>query len=242
MSTYTYVAGNPKTKEDIQKELVMNSGSIDFPSIIDENNENDETIKTDPIVSTDGILTVYEMISKYSDRIKNAELVPLLATTPALINMNLNSYGLFKTNHATDPVLYLMNNLDRLFIRSFVPVSIFVYKSGLVFKSFTYTGFVVKNNVMCFHLKSGIPDKMTMYKRVKRNDKLKGIISEPIKEKIDIERLKLEILKICPKINKIEYLTNVSDIREELLSFIDTVMDINYLIKIYKELLMKYKI
>ena len=190
-----------------------------------------------PSVDTSNIISLYDYIQKYNSKLLNCSNVNLTFNDVAV-----GKYLLFKTNVAQGELseLIFFEDCNCLYMDEFEPDSISVQNSGIIISSETKKAYVSKMNIISCDIKDGFPTKMYKYKRcVKEIENIQCEVTEAEKKYNDLDSIKLKIKGICPRLYSV---INETDdkalIKKEIATFVENVVDINYLVKINKELLM----
>jgi len=225
----TEAVDDPGTQEEVKKEEPK------------AENKKEEVKPEEPKVPLENIISVHDCIMKNIDKITNCSIVSLEVN-----DVYKNKYMMFKTNVSKDQKsdLIFFEDCDYLYLEDFVPTSIVVQKSGITILSDTKKAFVTKMNVISFTVENGLPTEMKKYKRcVKDAESLTCEVTKAEKQYSNVDEIKIKVKSVCPRLfSVIKDTTDVSEIKKEILTFADSVSDINYIIKINKELLMEINI
>jgi len=217
------------TKKDIkiiQKELQENRQSEEVPE------DNSESVK-----NTKEMISVYDFIKLNIDKLSGCKILNMFFD-----GSKENEYILFQTIEVDKNIkssVFLFDGCCDMWIKAFIPEKITVQVSGMIAESTTQKVFISKTNIFQFEIKDQMP--IVLYK-FKRCTKVENLTCEKENEKrktMTIDIVKLKIKQVCPRLfNVIKEHEDKSLIKKDLMEFIDKTIDLNYLIKIYKDLLL----
>ncbi len=190
-------------------------------------------------VNIKSLVTVYSYMVTHADRLANVVRVNL-----SFKDVQKGRYLLFKSNILMDDgtaELYLKDYCNTLYVPECEPEMITVYKSGIIIASKSKKIYISKTNTFVLHLTNGVLKSATILKRCIGHIDTMRYTNIPIDQTItDIGMIKTLIESIMPKLYKsIKDIEDKKLIHQHVLMFIDDVIDINYLIKIYTLVLSK---
>lgn len=204
--------------------------------VIDETEPQQEVTETPaPTIDT---VTVDAFVTSHSSKLSGVTKANL--TVP---NIAAGKYNLFATvvEAGAEAEMFLMDDTDRLVLQEFNPDSVVVVKSGLIAKSGTRRTYVTKTNTTQFDLDgNSVPTVMRNIRKKSVSGEVK--FDDTAKEDNsgrDLDYVKIKVKSIIPPLgSSVEEMTDKNDIRAAVITFMDSVKDINYLIKIEKQVLM----
>ena len=219
-----------KAKEEqvkqIQKDLINNAQS---EAPVTNNNTNKEAVDPDDIVS------VYDFVNAHINKINNCQNMTL-----TLEKVPEDKYILFRTN-ADVADLILFENSDTIYLKSFVPDVVQVYHSGIYAYNQTQKAFITSTCTIQMDIADAIPSKIYKYKRCRKD--VEHLVCEVTNREIkysELDQIKLRVRTICPKLYPvIKEIGEKGAIKKEIVDFVEDVVDLAYLIKLNKDLLME---
>jgi hypothetical protein len=161
------------------------------------------------------------------------------------INLNIpaipqGKYGLYISDDSQNAELFLIDDACNLRLENFVPDTIKIEKSGVVASCATRRVYVTKTNVVQFNLdQNGIPTLCRTIKKPNTSGEV-GYTDESKEPNTNsIDQIKILIKVVAPTLaTKINEMTDLNDIKVAVLEFYTSVRDLNYLIKIDKQIFM----
>ena len=200
--------------------------------------KTEEAVTTPPVQVIEPTLqtvSLHDFMEAHKDKIVNR--VKINVNIPTIPD---GKYDLYVTDTDRDADLFLLDGPNTLMLEEFVPDAIKIEKSGVVISSATRRAYATKTNVLQFDLNSaGIP---TLCRTIKRpNAKGEVGFSDEVKQNNthDLDQIKIIIKTVASPLSpKINEMTNIDDIKNSVMEFYTEVRDLNYLIKIEKQILM----
>lgn len=217
--------------EMLNTDSVTETGTEENEPIMNIETAQPETENTEQVqdwVSLDSCVT------ENKEKIENASIIDVQK-----IGIGQGKYFLFKTKKENDADLVLFDKPSTLWINDKNVSQIKVKNSGLIIKTDTSRIYAGKNNVVKVMVNQDDHiTKMTTISRSKKKDDVKEEVENVETQDTDIDTTKLYIKKISPRLySKVKDMTDKSEIKKSIYSYMDSVSDINHLIKLEKELL-----
>jgi hypothetical protein len=164
------------------------------------------------------------------------------------VRLNLNiptvpagKYEIFVSDAKQDADMFLISDANKLVLEAINPDSIRIETSGAIISNSTRRVYVMRNGTMQFDLDAnGIPTSCRSIRKVASNGQV--VYSDESKEAKThtLDEIKVQVKVVTPPIvSKIEQMTDAKDVLAAIKEFMAQVQDINYLIKIEKQLLME---
>jgi len=197
---------------------------------VEESKEEDENL-----VSVEGLTTVFDFVVKHEAKLVDCNRVEL-----SIPDVPAKKFMLFKTN---DNDMHLVRDCDSFYLKDFAPDKIIVEKSGIIAVSKDVKAFISKMNVMVFELANDEVQNLFKYKRCKNeSENLICEVTQPEEFTDNIDQIKMKIKANMPRLyNKVKEIEDKGELKNKVVEFIDGVSDLNYLIKIYKNVIMAVK-
>jgi hypothetical protein len=191
-------------------------------------------VDTTEAPAADGWVSLYDFITRHSDKITNAQLTQL-----GFSRVPQGKYMLFVSNDEDNASLVLFDRPNTLWMNSNVlPDSIKVENSGLVIKSPNARYYVGKNNITKVDLNGTNISGIETISRSKDSDSVKVEADSSDRQSADVDTVKLHVKRISPRLyNAIKDMTTTDEIKTGIMEFMAKIYDLNHLVKIEKELL-----
>jgi hypothetical protein len=219
------------TEEPIKKDVKT------FQNELQNNDSTNEVVadKSVKVTDTTNIVTVFDFILANENKLNKCAIV-----TSVFENAKQKEYILFRTiEEEKQSNIFLFDGCSEMYLKNFIPDKITVQISGMIIESSIQKVFVSKTNVFQFELTNNIPIILYKYKRCSKINKLTCETEKSNKKSMSLDIVKLKIRQVCPRLfNTIKELNSKEEIKNSLIEFIKDIVDLNYLIKIYKDLLL----
>jgi hypothetical protein len=194
--------------------------------------ETTEEVDTTPSVST---VSLFDYLNTHKDKIENATPVKL-----PFKNVPEGKYTLFVTNEDKNASIYKVDTPNKLYFENVEPTKILVENSGIIIEAENRRIYAGKTNVVQFDLVDDSPVKQTTFKKSNPGVTPKFDTVERVEADMEVDEIKLHIKKVSPKLDvAVKELTTKAEIKEASLKFLKEIRDLNHLIKIDAQIMMK---
>lgn len=222
------------TEQPVEQQPEENEAVVEEPAPVNEDSSEQQSESEPTLVQevADNTVSTFDYLNRNGNKISNS-----VASTLSHPSIPRGKYMLFATNDEEDADLYLLENPDKLRFNDFEPTDIIVGKSGVIIKSDECRTYVGKTNVVQFNIEDGNVVKMTIFK--KNNTKI-TIFERDDSEEVELDAVKLYIKNISPRLDSVvKDMTTKEEIKNATLAFMDQLKDINHLIKLDSEIMLK---
>lgn len=234
MSEYTHADTN-------LNEMLNDDDSVDtVENQTPSNSEIDENIVSDEVESPQlnnepSWQSLFDYITSHNDKLINASLTNISGFS----RVPTGKYMLFVSNDETDANLILFDRPNTMWVDSnIIPDSIKVENSGFVIKAPNSRLYVSKNNITNMSIVDDQVVQFSTVSRAKDVDSIKVVTNSDGREDTSVDTIKLHVKRISPRLyNAVKDLTTHQEIKSEIVEFMNSIHDLNHLIKIEKELL-----
>lgn len=174
------------------------------------------------------LVTAFDFVNKHSEKLNATKIVGL-----KFDDIKADEYLMFKG----EGKMYLHSDMDALNVIDFTPATIKVSRSGIIMISDNVRCYVGKTFTAQYIIDStGVPSKAY---NISNRKAYSSIVKTG--EDISLDELKLYIQKSSPKLFLlVKDATTKTEIKDATLKFMTSVVDINHLIKLEEEILMKF--
>ncbi len=200
--------------------------------------EIDETANEGNGVDASAWTSLFTYITDNQDSITNANRIDISGFS----QITEGKYFLFCTEEE-DADLILYAKPDMLWLPSDMDCqSIRIENSGIIITATGRRVYAGKNNLVVVDLNDeGISTKMSFISR--SAEPVKIVEAEAENTSVTIDDIRLHAKAISPRLyTKIEDIDDLSSVKDGILSFMGDITDLNHLIKIEKDILLKYNV
>jgi hypothetical protein len=180
-------------------------------------------------------VSLSDYLVAHKDKIENA--TPINADFPSV---PAGKHALFCTNEAEDASIYKVDFPNKLHFEEVTPDSIIVENSGIIITAPGRRIYAGKTNVVQFDIENDSPVKMSTFKKANPGVSPKVDVKELETVDMSVDEIKLHIKKVSPRLDAaVKELTTKEELKTAAVTFLGEIRDLNHLIKINEQVMMK---
>ena len=246
--TATAVAEAPVETAAITEEVIVEAAEVIETAVVAEEASTPESpsiggaetiteeavapVATEPSIKTTSLSA---FLVTHKDKIENA--TPINAKFPTVPE---GTHALFVTNDADDASVYKVDFPNKLHFEEVTPDSIIVENSGIIITAPNRRIYAGKTNVVQFDTENDSPVRMSTFKKSNPGVAPKVDVEELVAVDMSVDEIKLHIKKVSPRLDAaVKELTTKEELKAATNIFLGEIRDLNHLIKINEQVMMK---